>query len=78
MPSHRIWQLVGSGPTTLTSTAPGFVELAVNAVGGAVEEIDRRPEQVFEIGLEPGIAECRDERVEYIGDGAADDVGRGQ
>ena len=48
------------------------VEFALDPQHGAVEEIDRRPEQVFEIGLEPGVVQRRDERVEDVGDGAGD------
>ena len=51
------------------------VELAFDAFGGAVEEIDGRPEQVLEVGFEARVAERRDERVEDVGDGAGDGVG---
>ena len=54
------------------------VELALNPVGGAVEEVDRRPEQIVEVGFEARVAQGRDQRVEDIGDGAADGVGFGQ
>jgi hypothetical protein len=36
------------------------VELARDAVGGAVEDVDGRPEQVLEIGFEAGVAEGGD------------------
>ena len=36
------------------------VELALHAVGRAVEEIDGRPEQVVEVGLEARVGERRD------------------
>jgi hypothetical protein len=49
------------------------VELALDAANGAVEEIDRRPEQLFEVGLEAGVDQCGDEGVEDVGDGAGDD-----
>ena len=45
------------------------VELAFDPVGGAVEEIDRRPEQVLEVGFEARVGQRRDERVEDVGDG---------
>ena len=32
------------------------VELALDPAGGAVEEIDGRPEQIFEVGFEAGVA----------------------
>src|SRR5262245_13187204 len=35
------------------------VEFALHAVGGAVEEIDRRPQQAFEVGLKARGTECR-------------------
>ena len=54
------------------------VELALDAVGGAVEEIDGRPQQVLEVGLEAGVAQRRDQRVEDVGHGAADGVAFGQ
>ena len=54
------------------------VELAFDPVGGAVEEIDGRPEQVFEVGFEARVAQRRDEGVEDVGDGAGDGVGFGQ
>ena len=40
------------------------VELPFNAGDRAVEEIDGRPEQLFEVGLEAGFARCGDEGVE--------------
>ncbi len=51
------------------------VDLAYDAVGGAVKQVDRRPQQVFEIGFETRVAERRDQRVEDVGDGAADGIG---
>jgi hypothetical protein len=53
------------------------VELALHPVGGAVEEIDRRPQQVFEVGLEARVTECCDQCIENVCDGAADEVGFG-
>ena len=53
------------------------VEFAFDPVDGAVEEIDRRPEQVLEVGFEARVAQRRDQRVEDVGDGAADGVGFG-
>jgi hypothetical protein len=51
------------------------VERALHPVGGAVEEIDRGPEQIFEVGFEAGIAEGGDQGVKDVGDGAADEFG---
>src|ERR1700689_4483416 len=48
------------------------IEFALDAVDGAVEEIDGRPEQVVEVGLEPRIAESRDQDGEDVGEGAGD------
>ena len=50
------------------------VEFALDPVDGAVEEIDGRPEQVFEVGFEAGVAQGDDEGVEDVGDGAGDDL----
>src|SRR6516225_11883727 len=49
------------------------VELALHAVDGAVEEIDRRPQKVLEVGLEARVTECREQRIENVCDGAGDD-----
>ena len=46
------------------------VELALDAGSAAVEEIDSRPEQVLEVGLEASVAQCGDEGVEDVGEGA--------
>ncbi len=54
------------------------VEFALDPVGGAVEEVDRRPEQVLEVGFEAGVAQRRDQGVEDVGDGAGDGLGFGQ
>ena len=54
------------------------VELALDAVGGAVEQVDRRPQQVLEVGFEARVTQRRDQRVEDVGHGAADGVGFGQ
>ena len=45
---------------------------ALDPVAGAVEEVDGRPEQILEIGFEPGVAERGDQRVEDVGDRAGD------
>ena len=54
------------------------IELALNAIGRAMEEVDGRPEQVLKIGFEPGIAERRDEGVEDVGEGTASSLFIGQ
>ena len=54
------------------------IEFALDAVDGAVEEIDGRPEQVLEVGLEPRIAQSRDQGVEDVGEGAGDGVAFGK
>jgi hypothetical protein len=51
------------------------VEIALYAVNGTVEEIDSRPQHVLEVGFEACVTEGRDQRVEDVGDGAADGVG---
>jgi hypothetical protein len=54
------------------------VERALHPVGGAVEQIDGRPQQVVEIGFEAGITQGHDQGIEDVGDGAADDARLGQ
>ncbi len=54
------------------------VELAGDAVGGAVEDVRGRPQQVFKIGLEPCVAERGDESIEDVGDGPGDEVAFGK
>ena len=48
------------------------VEFAFDALVGAVEEIDGRPQQVLKVGFEAGFAQARDECVEDVGDGGGD------
>jgi hypothetical protein len=43
-----------------------------------MKEIDGRPEQVFEVGFEAGVAQRDDEGVEDVDDGAGDDMALGQ
>ena len=43
-----------------------------------MEEVDGRPEQVFEIGFEARVGERRDDGVEDVGDGAGDRSAFGQ
>ena len=54
------------------------VEFAFDALVGAVEEIDGRPQEVLEVRFEAGFAQARDEGVEDVGDGGSDDTGFGQ
>ncbi len=44
-------------------------------VGRAMEEIDGRPQQLVEVGFEPGLAQSGDEDVEDVGDGTGGDAG---
>jgi hypothetical protein len=53
------------------------VELALDPVGGAVEEVDGRPEQVVEVGFEAGVGQGGDQGVEDVGDGAGDGLPSG-
>jgi hypothetical protein len=46
--------------------------------GGAVEQVDRAPEQVVEVGFEPGVLQRGDQGVEDVGDGAGDAVALGK
>ena len=43
-----------------------------------MEDVDGRPEQVLQIVLKTGVAECRDEGIEDIGDCADDDPSVGE
>ena len=54
------------------------VELAFDAIGGAVEQVDGRPEQVLEVGFEARVAQGRDQGVEDVGDGARDGIAFGK
>ena len=54
------------------------VELAFDAVGSTMEEIDGRPEQVLEVRLEPCVAQSSDQGVEDVGDCACDDPALGE
>ena len=55
-----------------------IVELALHPVGGAMEQVDGRPEQVGEVRFEARVLQRRDQRIEDIGHGAADGLGFGQ
>src|SRR6516164_4698945 len=54
------------------------VELALHAIGRAMEQVDGRPQQVGEVGFETGVLKCRDQRIEDVGDSAFDKLGFGQ
>jgi len=54
----------------------GFVvvESALHAIDGAVKEIDRRPEQTFEVGFKAGVGQRHHEGIKDIGDAACEDM----
>src|SRR5229473_3489137 len=54
------------------------VEFALDAAGGAMEQVDGRPQQVVEIGFEASVTQRRDQGIEDVGDGATDDACLGQ
>ena len=54
------------------------VKFALDPIGGPVEDIDRRPEQVVEIGFEAGVLQRRNQGVENIGNGTGNAVPFGQ
>ena len=54
------------------------VKLALDAVGGTMEEVDGRPEQILEVRLEPGVVQGGDQGVEDVGDRASDHLAFGQ
>jgi len=51
------------------------VKVALCAIGGPVEEIDRGPQQALELGLEARVTERCDQGVKDVGDGTRDDAG---
>jgi len=54
------------------------VEFALDAAGGAMEQVDGRPQQVVEIRFKARVAQCRNQGIEDVGDSAADDACLGQ
>jgi hypothetical protein len=54
------------------------VELALDPVDSAMEDINRRPEQVFEVGFKSRVAQGGNEGVEDVCDSATDCLGFGQ
>jgi len=50
------------------------VQLPADPVGCAVEEVDRRPEEIVKVGFEARVLEGADQGVEDVGDGARDPV----
>jgi hypothetical protein len=54
------------------------VELALHAVGCAVEDVHGRPEQVGKIGFEARVLQRRDQRVEDVSHGPSDELALGQ
>ena len=51
-----------------------IVELACDPFGGAMEDVDGRPEEIVEVGFEACVLQRDDQRVEDVGDGARDCV----
>lgn len=54
------------------------VEEPLDALGSAVEDVHRAPEQAFEIGLASRVVERGDQRIEDVGNGADQAVIIGQ
>ena len=50
------------------------VEFAFDPADGAVEDVDRRPQQVFEVGFEAGVTQRHHQGVEDVGHRAGDDL----
>src|SRR5690242_20175019 len=48
------------------------IERALDAINGAMEQADRRPEQILEVRFEPGVAQGRDQGVKDVGNGTRD------
>ncbi len=53
------------------------VEFAFDPVGGAVEQVDGGPEQVFEVGFEARVGQGGDQGVEDVGQRGADGASSG-
>src|SRR3546814_2006335 len=66
--------------STRTDTLFPYTTLfrSLDPAGRAMEEVDGRPEQIVEIGLEAGVLQGDDQRIEDVGDGAGDGVPLGQ
>src|ERR1700678_1162856 len=54
------------------------VEFTFDPARGAMEDVERRPEQIFKVGFETGVDQRYDEGVEDVGDSAGDDFGFGE
>ena len=54
------------------------VELALDPVDGAVEHVDGRPEEIFEVVIEAGVGHRGNQGVEDVGNGTCDDAIFGQ
>jgi hypothetical protein len=54
------------------------VEFALDPVGGAVEDVDGRPEEIVEVGFEAAVLQGEGQGVEDVRDRAGDDSAFGQ
>jgi hypothetical protein len=54
------------------------VEFAFDALVGAVEGIEGRPQEIIEVGFEAGFAQARDEGIEDVRNGGSNHTGLGQ
>src|SRR5882672_8699668 len=54
------------------------VEFALDAAGGAMEQVDGRPQQVVQIWFEASITQGCDQGIEDVSDGATNDASFGQ
>ena len=55
-----------------------IVEIPRDPLGGAVEDVDDRPEQIVEVGLEAGVAQGDDQGIEDVGDRSRDRIAVGE
>jgi hypothetical protein len=53
------------------------VELALHPIGGAVKQVDGRPQQIGKVRFETSFLECRDQRVEDVSHGPSDELALG-
>ncbi|KAJ8137397.1 hypothetical protein OY671_009390, partial [Metschnikowia pulcherrima] len=80
----QVLQLDGFDLAAISFTSGAFsrslvaVEFALDPVGGAVEDVDGRPEEIVEVGFEAAVSQGEGQGVKDVRDRAGDDSGFGQ